>query len=76
MKKNFVVDSILLITGVVVIVIGIMLDFHILSETREVRHFLGDIHKYVGYLMSVAILLHIAWHWTWLKNTCKRILRH
>ena len=75
MKKNFIVDAVLLVTGIIVTVTGVMLDFHIMTATREARHFLGSIHKYVGYVMAVAAVVHVVWHFDWLKNAFRRIVR-
>ena len=74
MKKNFWLDVILLISGLICIVTGICLDFHLLPRgdmdiLRQMRH----IHIYSGYVMAVGIIFHIAWHGGWIKNSAKKI---
>ena len=66
---------ILFVSGLICIVTGIMLDFHLIEGGREARRFYWLMHKYSGYIMSVGILIHLAWHAAWLKNAIKKIWR-
>ncbi|MDF2563606.1 MAG: hypothetical protein K0Q53_1 [Massilibacillus sp.] len=69
--KNYWVDIILLISGVVCLGTGYAIDFH-LASTREVGMLVKKMHIWTGYIMTIAILLHVILHMSWLKNvTCK-----
>ena len=76
MKKNFWLDVILLISGLICIVTGICLDFHIFPRgdmdiLRTFRH----VHIYSGYVMAAVLIFHVAWHAGWLKNSAKKIFK-
>lgn len=75
MKKNFWLDVILLVSGLVCIVTGIMLDFHLIEGGREVRRVYRLVHTYSGYIMTVGIIFHLAWHIDWIRNAAKKIFR-
>lgn len=69
--KNYWVDIILLISGVVCIGTGYVLDFH-LTGTREAAMMMKKIHFWAGYILSFAVIVHLILHFSWLKNvTCK-----
>ena len=73
MKKNFYLDLILFLSGLICIVTGIFLDFHLVPGGKEVRHVVRLVHTYSGYIMAVGIIFHIFWHFDWIKNSVKKI---
>ena len=75
MKKNFWLDVILFVSGLVCIVTGIILDFHLIKGGREVIKIFRLVHAYSGYVMAVGILIHLAWHFDWIRNAAKKIFR-
>ena len=75
MKKNFWLDVILFLSGLICIVTGIILDFHLIEGGREAHRFYRLVHTYSGYIMAVGILIHVVWHIGWLINTAKKIFR-
>ena len=72
MKKNFYLDLILFLSGLICIVTGIFLDFHLVPGGKENRFIFRTIHTYSGYVMAVGIFFHIAWHFDWIKNSTKK----
>lgn len=75
MKKNFWLDVILFVSGLICIATGIMLDFHLIEGGREVHRIYRLVHKYSGYVMAVGIIFHLAWHFDWIRNAAKKIFR-
>ena len=75
MKKNYILDIILFIAGLVCILTGIVLDFHLFSGGREAKMFITDIHIYTGYTMAIGLLFHLAWHMGWIRNVTKLLLQ-
>ena len=73
MNKNFWIDVILFISGMICIVTGIILDFHLISGGREIFHTLRRIHIYSGYVMAIGIILHVFLHVNWIKTAVKNI---
>ena len=74
MKKNFWLDVLLFISGLICISTGIILDLHLIEITDfEILHTLREVHIYSGYIMAVGILLHIAWHAGWIKTVTKQL---
>ena len=76
MKKNFYLDVVLFLSGLICIATGIMLDFHLLPAgdfgvLRTIRNF----HIYSGYIMAVGIIFHIVWHGGWIKSASKQIFK-
>jgi hypothetical protein len=74
MKKNYGLDWLLFISGLICIVTGLMLDFHLISGGREARLLYRNIHIYSGYFMAVGLLLHLFWHKGWISMATKKIL--
>ena len=86
-KNNWLVDSVLLISALLVSISGIYFLYlpvggyqggrnpyygiRILFE----RHTWSDIHIWTGVLMIVVILIHIPLHWKWVVNMTKRMVR-
>lgn len=75
MKKNFILDVILFISGIICIATGIILDFHLVKHGTEMRHLVRDFHTYSGYIMAVGLILHLAWHMNWIKSAAKNIFK-
>lgn len=75
MKKNFWLDVILFVSALICIVTGIMLDFHLIEGGREARKIYRLVHTYSGYVMAVGLLIHLAWHVDWIKNSARKIFR-
>ena len=73
MKKNFWLDVILFISAMICIITGVLLDFHLISGGRETRYFVRLAHTYTGYVMAVAVILHVLWHGSWIKSAAKNI---
>ncbi len=74
MKKNYWLDWLLFISGLICIVTGLMLDFHLISGGREARLFYRHIHIYSGYIMGIGLLFHLIWHKDWISMATKKIL--
>lgn len=75
MKKNFYLDLLLFVSGLLCIVTGIVPDFHLfagLGGGRALKGIITNIHTYSGYIMMVGLLFHIVWHWKWVKAVAKK----
>jgi len=70
--KNYWMDIVLLVSGVVCIGTGYVIDFR-LSSTREIGMMMKQIHIWSGYIMTIAVLFHVIWHMSWLKNVTGQI---
>ena len=75
MKKNFNLDVILFVSGLICIVTGIILDFHLVKHGTEIRHIVRDFHTYSGYIMAVGLIFHLAWHMNWIKSAAKNVFK-
>lgn len=75
MKKNFTLDTILFFVAVICIVTGVLLDFHLVPGGKEMRRPVKLIHTYSGYAMAVGLLIHFAWHISWIKTAARKIFR-
>lgn len=76
MKKNFGLDVVLFISGLICIVTGILMDFHLLPRgDMELRRLVRDFHIYTGYIMAVGLIFHIAWHGGWIKSAAKQLFK-
>ena len=74
MKRNFWLDVLLFISGLLCISTGIILDFHLIAIADfTILHKLRTIHIYSGYVMAAGIILHIAWHAGWIKSATKQL---
>lgn len=67
-QKKYWVDILLLISGVICLATGYILDFHII-RSRELKQY----HIWSGYVMTAAIVLHVIWNAGWLGNMTKQI---
>lgn len=74
MKKNYYLDLLLFVSGLICIVTGVMLDFHLISGGREARLLYRNIHIYSGYIMGIGLILHLVWHKGWISMATKKIL--
>ena len=74
-NKEFILDAILLVLGLVCLVTGIVLDFQIVPRHTEARHLYRDIHTYIGYAMYVGLVIHVVWHKAWIKAVVSRLLK-
>ena len=74
MKKFFILDTLLFVCVLVCIVTGIMLDFHLIPGGKESRYPFKLAHIYCGYVMAVGLILHLAWHFDWIKSEAKKFL--
>lgn len=75
MKKNLILDVLLLVLGLVCLVTGIVLDFQMVPRHTEARHLYRDVHVYIGYAMYVGLVIHIAWHKAWIKSVVSKLLK-
>ena len=73
MKRNFILDILLVVSALLCAVTGIVLDFHLFSGGRSVKMLLFTIHKWSGYGMAVLAALHFAWHWNWLRHAARTL---
>lgn len=74
MQKNFWLDVILFLSGLICIGTGLALDFHLMpAGDFDIRHTVREVHIYSGYVMAVGFILHIAWHWKWLKAAARQL---
>ena len=78
MKKNFWVDMFMFmfmfISGLICIITGIMLDFHLIPGGRAAHKIYRDFHIYSGYIMAVLILVHMVLHSKWISNSFKKVI--
>ena len=76
MKKNFYLDILLFISGLICIVTGICLDFHLFphGDFGVMRTF-RNVHIYSGYIMAAGIIFHVVWHVGWFKSAAKQIFK-
>ena len=75
MKKNFYLDLLLFVSGLVCLITGIVLDFHLFGGFgggRALKGIITDVHTYSGYIMMIGLLFHIIWHWKWVKAVAKK----
>ena len=72
MKKNFTLDTILLIMALICIITGILLDFHLIPGGKEARYPFKLAHIYSGYVMAIGLIFHIVWHKDWIKSVSKK----
>lgn len=75
MKKNFYLDLLMFISGLICIITGIIIDFHLFSGGKSVKILLTDVHIYSGYIMSIALIFHLIWHWKWVRAVSKQLNR-
>lgn len=74
MKKNFWLDVLLFLSGLICIVTGICLDFHLMpGGDFGIRRTLRNFHIYSGYIMAAGLIFHIAWHGGWVKSAAKQL---
>ena len=73
MKKNYWLDWLLFLSGLVCISTGILLDFHLIPGGREAKGPFVMVHRYSGYIMAVGILLHLVWHKSWISAMTKKV---
>lgn len=73
MKQHYILDLFLFLTAAVCIGTGIILDFHLLA--RGMKGTLRTWHLYSGYLMAGGILLHLVWHWNWIRAGKKILVK-
>lgn len=74
MKKNFCLDVLIFLSGLICIGTGIYLDFNLLAiSDYEFLHQLRNIHIYSGYILAAGVIFHIAWHVGWIKSVTKQL---
>ena len=73
MKRNFILDILLVVSTLLCAVTGIVLDFPLFSGGRSVKMLLFTTHKWSGYGMAVLAALHFAWHWNWLRYAARTL---
>lgn len=74
MKKNFYLDMLLLVGMVICGITGIMLDFHAFGGMgRDGKMIISNIHTWIGYLLLIGIVVHLVWHWKWLKAAARQL---
>ena len=73
MKKNFYLDLLLFFSGLICLITGIVLDFHLFAGGgRAAKDMISNIHTYSGYIMMAGLLFHLVWHWQWVKAVAKK----
>ena len=79
MKKNFYLDLLLFVSGLVCLITGIVLDFHHFGGFgggRALKGIITDVHTSGGYFMKIGLLFHLVWHWKWSKAVAKKQIGH
>ena len=77
MKKNFYLDLLLFLSGLICILTGIVLDFHLFAghgNGRALKGIITAIDTYSGYIMAAGLLFHLIWHWKWIKAAAGKSL--
>jgi hypothetical protein len=74
MKKHYVLDVLLFIAAFLCIFTGIILDFRFFSGGRNAKIMLTNWHIYSGYTILAGLVLHLAWHWSWLQGTTRLLI--
>jgi hypothetical protein len=82
---NFVVDTVTLLTMLLMISTGLLLKF-VLPPRRGTgayqmlwgwdRHDWGDVHFWTAVVLGGLLLLHVALHWKWVCATTRQFLQH
>ncbi|MBO6303770.1 MAG: DUF4405 domain-containing protein [Selenomonadaceae bacterium] len=72
--KKLILDILLFILCLICVVTGVVLDFQILPKGTGERHIYRKIHTYSGYIMIVAIAIHIYWNRVWIGILQKKLL--
>lgn len=75
MKKNFWLDVFMLVSGIICIATGIVMDFHIIPGGRAMKGAWRAAHIYSGYLMYIGLVFHLLWHREWIAGATKKIFR-
>ena len=70
-KKNIILFAVLLVSGIVCITTGILMDFHMIPGGKPMKGVFKTIHTYSGYIMALGMLLHIYWHRAWIVAAAK-----
>ena len=70
MKKNYVLDLILLFMGFLCIVTGFALDFHWFGGKA-----IKGLHTFSGYVLAAGLVLHLIWHRVWIRSVTQKMLR-
>lgn len=72
-RKNYYLDLVLLVSGLICIVTGVVIDFHLFSGGKPVKIILVDIHTYSGYVMLAGLVLHLKWHWRFIVQMTRQV---
>lgn len=70
MQKNYWIDIVLLLSGLICVLSGYILDFRLIS--REWIGFYKMLHSYSAYLMTIAMVLHFILHWNWMLQVSRQ----
>ncbi len=65
-KALKIVNPILFVSAIIQISTGIILAFHLF---KKIMGFIGEVHEYNGFLLSLLILIHLYLNWSWVKAT-------
>lgn len=73
-ERNFYLHIALLLLGIVIVLTGIALSL----RSSALRPFLRalhirSLHEWVGYALTVLVIIHLVFHMDWIKATAKKI---
>lgn len=75
MKKIFMTDVLLLLSGIICIFTGILMDFHAIPGGKVAKGMYKAVHTYSGYIMAAGLCVHIFFNKERLAVVVKKILR-
>ena len=79
MKKNFYMDLLLFVSGLVCLITGIVLDFHLFGGFgggRALKGLITDVPPSSGSIMMSGRLVQLVWHWKGIKAVAKKQIGH
>ncbi len=71
-QKNYWIDIVLLLSGLICVLSGYILDFRLIS--REWIGFYKNLHSISAYLMTIAMILHFIFHWNWMLQVSRQLV--
>lgn len=72
MQKNYWTDMVLILSGIICVVTGYIFYFKV-GGVREILQMVKSVHIYSAYVMTAALVLHVVYHFGWLRQVTKQI---